>query len=136
MSEQTAADPEAADDGDGSAPIDRERSEGINLLALFVVLAKHKWLVGGVPLAVAIVASVYSLMLDYTYTATARILPPQSQSANAGIVAQLGGLATLAGGLGAFKDPADIYVAMLKSRTVADNLVQRFDLVKATRAAW
>jgi uncharacterized protein involved in exopolysaccharide biosynthesis len=43
-------------------------------------------------------------------------------------VAQFAGLAGLAGG-GAFKNPNEIYVAMLKSRTVADNLIQRFDLV-------
>lgn len=112
-----------------------ERSEEISLLTLLVVLAKHKRLVAGAPLAVAIIATLYSLTLAHTFTGTTRVLPPQSQSASAGIVAQLGGLATLAGGLGAFKDPADVYVAMLKSRTVADKLVQRFDLVRVRHAA-
>jgi uncharacterized protein involved in exopolysaccharide biosynthesis len=47
------------------------------------------------------------------------------------VLAQLGNLAALAGSAGAgLKNPNDLYVGMLKSRTVADNLIQRFDLNK------
>jgi uncharacterized protein involved in exopolysaccharide biosynthesis len=47
------------------------------------------------------------------------------------VLAQLGSLASLAGGaVSGVKNPNDLYVGMLKSRTVADNLIQRFDLNK------
>ena len=104
-------------------------SSDISLLDLLIVLAKHKWLVIGLPFVAGIAAIVYSLMLPPTYTAQTKILPPQGQSASAGIVAQLGGLAALAASAG-LKNPNDLYIGMLKSRTVADNLIQRFDLMK------
>ena len=68
------------------------------------------------------------------YTGKSTILPPQqSQSAISSLLGQFGAIA----GLGApdlgLKNPADLFVAMLKSRTVADHLVDRFDLRKVYR---
>src|SRR5213076_3323390 len=57
-------------------------------------------------------------------------LPPQQTQSTSAVLAQLGNLAGLAGGPAAagLKNPNDLYVGMLKSRAVADNLIQRFDL--------
>ena len=77
-------------------------------------------------------AAGYSFTLPKIYTADTKILPPQqSQSggAAAALLAQFGGIAGLAGG-GVAKSSNDVYIAMLKSRTVADNLVRRFGLMK------
>ena len=102
----------------------------ISLLDLSIVLAKHKLLILGLPFVVAVIAAGYSLMLPIIYTADTRILTPQqNQSGAAAMLAQLGGIAGLAGG-GVAKSPNEVYVAMLKSRTVADNLVRRFGLMK------
>lgn len=100
----------------------------ISLLDLLVALAKHKFLVIGLPLVAAVVAVVVSLLLPNVYTATAKILPPQpNQSTGAvALLAQMGG--SVASALTASK--SDIYVSMLKSRTVADNLIQRFRLMQ------
>jgi uncharacterized protein involved in exopolysaccharide biosynthesis len=46
------------------------------------------------------------------------------------LLGQLGGLAGLAGGSVGIKNPNDLYVGMLKSRTVADSIIVRFDLQK------
>ena len=105
-----------------------EDEEGVSLLDLAIVLAKHKKIVLGFPFAVAILAVVYALTLPSIYTATTKILPPQSQSSASAMLASLGGLASLAGGAAGIKSPNDLYVGMLKSRTVADNLIKRFDL--------
>lgn len=103
--------------------------EGISLLDLAIVVAKHKRLVLALPLVAAVLAIIASGLMTPIYTATTKILPPQqSQSTASALLAQLGGIAGLAGGTGGFKNPNDIYVGMLKSRTVADALVQRFDL--------
>lgn len=102
----------------------------ISLLDLLIVLANHKKLILGLPLVVAVLAAGFSLLMPNIYTATTRILPPQSQSSASALLAQqLGGLAGLAGAAG-IKNPSDLYVGMLRSRTVADNLIQRFDLNK------
>lgn len=107
-----------------------QSEDEISLLDLLIVLAKHKKLILGLPLAVAIVAVIYSLLLPPIYTATTKILPPQqSQSSAAAMLSQLGGaMGGLAGGISGIKNPNDLYVAMLKSRTLADNMIQRFDL--------
>ena len=102
----------------------------INLLDLLIVLAKHKKLVIGFPIIVAVITAGITLLLPNIYTATARILPPQqNQSAAAALLAQLGGTAAALGGsaLG-IKNPNDLYVGMLQSRTVADALVDKFRL--------
>jgi uncharacterized protein involved in exopolysaccharide biosynthesis len=46
------------------------------------------------------------------------------------LLGQLGGLAGLAGNSFGIKNPNDLYVGMLKSRTVADNIIARFELQK------
>ncbi|MCX7144329.1 MAG: Wzz/FepE/Etk N-terminal domain-containing protein [Proteobacteria bacterium] len=117
-----------------SQSIDSDDDE-ISLLDLLIVLAKHKMLIFGLPFAVALVAVGYSLTLPNIFTASTKILPPQGQSSGASaMLAQLGGLAGLASG--AIKSPNDLYVGMLKSRTVADNLIQRFDLMKLYEAKY
>jgi tyrosine-protein kinase Etk/Wzc len=89
-----------------------------------------------VPVVVAILAVIYSLTLPFTYTAAAKILPPQGQSVTSAMAAQLGGLASLAPRAVGMRDPNELYVAMLKSRTVADNLIQRFELNKSGNAKY
>ncbi len=106
-----------------------ENDDEINLIDLAIVLAKHKKLVLGLPFVVAILAVIYSLTLPNIFTATTKILPPQqSQSTAAAMLGQLGALSGVAGGALGIKNPNDLYVGMLKSRTVVDNLIQRFDL--------
>jgi uncharacterized protein involved in exopolysaccharide biosynthesis len=103
----------------------------ISLLDLLIVLAKHKKMIVGVTFSAALIAIVVSLLLPNIYTGTAKVLPPQqSQSTAAMLLGQLGGLAGLAGGSVGIKNPNDLYVGMLKSRTVADSIIVRFDLQK------
>jgi uncharacterized protein involved in exopolysaccharide biosynthesis len=107
----------------------------VSLLDLLIVLAKHKRIVFGVPFVVAIAAVIVSLLLPNIYTGTTRILPPQqSASAASAMLNQLGGvfggLGGVAGGALGVRNPSDLYVGMLKSRTVADNLISRFELRK------
>jgi len=104
----------------------------VSLLDLLIVLAKHKTLVLGLPAAAAVISAVVSLLLPNYYTGITKILPPQQTQSTSAVLAQLGNLAGLAGGPAAagLKNPNDLYVGMLKSRTVADNLIQRFDLNK------
>ncbi len=113
---------------DSAEPADDE----VSLLDLLIVLAKHKRLVLGLPAAAAVVSAAISLLLPNIYTGTTKVLPPQQTQSTSAVLAQLGSLAGLAGGAVAagLKNPNDLYVGMLKSRTVADNLIQRFDLNK------
>jgi len=102
----------------------------LNILDVLIVLAKHKRIVLGLPLAAVVVSIPIALLLPNVYTARTKILPPQQTQATSAVLAQLGSLAGLAGpgAASALKNPNDLYVGMLKSRTVADNLIGRFDL--------
>lgn len=111
-----------------------EDVDEISLLDLLIVLAERKHIILWMTLTFALVAIVISLVLPKRYTASVSLLPPQqSSSMGAAIASQLGNLGTTAtlaaGGLG-LKNPNDMYVAMLKSRTVEDAMVQHFDLMK------
>lgn len=101
----------------------------ISLLDFVIVLAKHKWLIFGIAFVTAVLAAIYSLTLPNIFTASTKILPPQqNQSAAAGLLAQVGGLAAIGGGALGLKSPNELYVGMLRSRRVADGIIQRLDL--------
>lgn len=99
-------------------------------LDLLIVVGRQKGLIAKVTLGAALLSLVVALLWPKTFTATTRILPPQQgQSTAAALLGQLGGgLAGLAGGALGVKNPADLYLAMLKSHTVADALIERFKL--------
>jgi uncharacterized protein involved in exopolysaccharide biosynthesis len=105
------------------------RNSEIGLIDLLVVLARRKKLIIGLPLAAAVLAAGISLALPDVYKANAKLLPPQqAQSAATAVLSQLGGLAGAAAGAAGIKNPNDLYVGMLKSRTVAEKLIAKFDL--------
>lgn len=91
--------------------------------------------------------SLVAILLPSLYTATVAIMPPQSSSSSAAMLAQLGNLGALAsmggGGLGV-KNPNDMQVALLKSRTTEYAMVERFQLqaeyhkryISSARARW
>jgi len=114
------------------APDNRQPDEDeINLLDLLIVLAKHKKRIIGLTIAAALLAIGYALSLPNIYTATTKILPPQqSQSSASAMLSQLGGLAGMAGSSLGIKNPSDLYIAMLKSRSLMEKLVKRLDLQK------
>lgn len=104
--------------------------ESIGILDALVVLARHKWLIVGFPLLAAAIAAAYTMLLmPNIYTASTKILPPQSQGGMSAALAQLGGFAGFAGGVSGIRNPNDLYIGMLRSRTVSDNIIQRFDLM-------
>jgi uncharacterized protein involved in exopolysaccharide biosynthesis len=101
------------------------------LLDLAIILAKRKSLILRVTGAAAALSLIVSLLLPSYYTATTKILPPQqSQSVASAMLGQLGPLIGAAAGkdLG-LRNPNDLYVAMLRSETVEDLLVEHFSLM-------
>lgn len=101
----------------------------ISLLDVALVLAENWRTLVLVPLAAGLIALGISFLIPPTYTAVTRILPPvQQQSTSAALAAQLGALAGLVGPAAGVKNPADQYVALLKSRSVHDAIIRRFKL--------
>ena len=103
----------------------------VGWLDVLIIAGKRKSVLLGLPLVAALVAAGIAFILPNWYTATSKILPPQQSQTNA--IAILGQLGALTGGASqalGIKNPSDIFVAMLKSRTISDNVVKRFDLRK------
>src|SRR2546422_2735865 len=120
---------------DAPAEENASADDEVSLLDLLIVLAKHKRIVLSVPFVVGIAAAIISLLLPNIYTGTTKILPPQqSASAASALLNQLGALGGLLGAAGGSalgaRNPNDLYVGMLRSRTVADSLISRFELGK------
>lgn len=101
----------------------------INLVDVLILLAKNKKRLVGLPLAAALISAAIVLILPNIYKANADLLPPQqSQSSTAALLSQLGGMSGMAAGVAGIKNPNDLYIGMLKSRTVADSMISRFNL--------
>ncbi len=114
-----------------ATPTSRE-IERIHFPDYLIILAKRKWFIFKVAGSAFVLSVVISLLLPKTYTANAKIMPPQqnqSMGAMAALGSQLGPLAALVGGGLGLRSPSDLYVAMLRSRTVADDLIDRFSLM-------
>ena len=87
--------------------------------------------------AYALLAStVIAFLIPTRYESTARLMPPDNQATSGlatAVAAMSGGASGLAGiasnALG-LKSTSDIFVGILESRTVRDQLVQQFDLKK------
>ncbi len=106
------------------------QEDEISLLDLLQVVADNLRLLLLGPLAVGLAALGVSFLLTPTFTAKTQFLPPQQQqSAAASMIASLGSLGGLAGAAAGLKNPADQYVAFLKSVSVQDALIERFKLV-------
>jgi tyrosine-protein kinase Etk/Wzc len=105
-----------------------ETEEEINLLELLRVLVRNLPLIARITGVVAVLSIILSLAMKNVYTAKATLLPPQKDSGGgaAALLASMGGgLAGLAGGLGG---SSDLYLGILKSRSVMDSVIKRLNL--------
>lgn len=110
--------------------INEAREDTTSLLDVLVVLADNVKTLIMVPLLAGLLALGITFIIPPTFTGVTRILPPSQQQSSiaAAVTAQLGALANVAGGALGIKNPADQYVALLKSRTVYDAMVEQFKL--------
>jgi uncharacterized protein involved in exopolysaccharide biosynthesis len=114
------------------------QSGDVSLIDWLFALKKRKKLVLGIPALFALCAALVVASMSDIYRASTKILPRENPQSNAAVMLnQLGSMAGPAGGLSiqipvdpSGKIPIDLYISMLKSRRVADNLIRRFDLQK------
>ncbi len=117
-----------------SDPHDQPDDE-ISLLDLLQVIVDNLRLLVLGPLTVGILALGISFLVKPTFTAETSFLPPQQQQGMAAsMLASLGALGGLAGAATGLKNPADQYVAFLKSNSIEDALIERFKLTERYEA--
>jgi tyrosine-protein kinase Etk/Wzc len=121
-----------------SPPLEAAGQTGIefDLLDLLLVMAERKFTIILATFIGLLLGMVLVLLMHPVFTAKALILSPQQGQSSAGLITQLGNLASLTG-LGssaAVRDPNDLYLGILQSNTLADALIQRLGLQAAYHA--
>jgi tyrosine-protein kinase Etk/Wzc len=108
--------------------------DNVSLLDVLIVIGSRKSFLASTTLAVACLSIIVCLIIPKRYTAATTLLPPQQGSSlSSALLSQmnnLGALGSLAGGGLGLKNPADMTIALLRSRSVEDAMIQRFNLMK------
>jgi len=105
----------------------------LDLLDVLLVFARRKWLILGWALAGLVIGIIALLRAPTLYMSQATIMPPQQEQSSAALLSQLGALtafSSVGSNLG-LKNPADLYVSILQTNLVEDNMVDRFHLMDA-----
>jgi uncharacterized protein involved in exopolysaccharide biosynthesis len=112
------------------------QEDEVNLVDYWRVIWKRRRLIGGLFVSAVLTALVVSLLMPKIYESTATLLPSLESKDGGGLGALLaasgtGGAAQSLGISlpGAPATPNDIFVAMLKSRIMADEVIKRFNLM-------
>ncbi len=106
----------------------------MSLLDLLIALARWKRLILVNTLLVALASVVLVLFIPKSYRAVASIFPPEDDAMSAASIGSLisaSGLVGRGSNLPVLATPSDVYAAILRSRTLREELIRRFDLLTA-----
>ncbi len=136
ISERTRVNSPVANDAIVETPLEAEASphSGIDGMELLLILSRRKKTILQATIAVAAITAIVMFLIPNTYTATATIVPPeQKQSTLGAMLGQIGSIAGLSDSDLGLKNPGDLFIGMLHSRTIQDRLIDKFDLRKVYR---
>jgi tyrosine-protein kinase Etk/Wzc len=113
----------------------------ISVFDIALILASRQRAILTTALIFAILTAILVLVVPPDYTSTALMMPPQKQNSSA-LLGDLGGLASLGGGaLGGgaagmlgLKKPGELYIGLLQSETIQDEIIRQFDLMQIYKA--
>lgn len=121
----------------GEKPLEGSRpaeGEG-DILNVLIVLLKRKTIILGITIGVGLLATIVSFLLPPIFRGETRIIPPQQgrQDMASQMLGQLGGAAGLLGATIAVKTPNEMYIEILKSRTILDRVIDKYKLMDSYR---
>jgi tyrosine-protein kinase Etk/Wzc len=109
----------------------------LSLLDLVVLVLARKRFIARFVAGTALLAIIVSLVWPVRYEAKVVLLPPEQNSSvgsallgQLGNMGALGSLASFASGTLGLKNPAEMYVSILSSRTVEDAMINHFGLMQ------
>lgn len=107
-----------------------EEENSIDLRDIVQTLRRGKWTIIRMAVGIFLIVTAYAFLLPFRYTSTATFIPPNLNSGSSMSSALAGQLSAFGAGdlLGGVKNSGDLYVGILRSRSVASQLVKRFDL--------
>ena len=106
-------------------------SDTYSLMPVLLPLVQAKWWVMGVPLVVSVLVLLHGIFSTPYFKASTRVLPPQynQNTISRGLIA-MGGESALGNSALNLKNPTDLFVGILRSRTILDGVIQNHDLLK------
>lgn len=119
-----------------TSPLLRYGSRGDDdtiLMDYWRILMRWRKLIGCIVVISFIGSLIISLLLPKIYASTTSLLPPQQEGTlQSGMAAAqfAGTLGVLGGGFLGMKSPADLWIGILKSETIRDAVIVRFNLVE------
>jgi len=117
--------------------MDQEKNEkvGNSFFEFLTITVKYRWFLFWFVLVITCGATLYALLTPKWYEATASVLPAEKTD----LLSSISGLSNLARGFSATRGLAaltgrntetDKYIAILKSATITDDVIKKFDLRK------
>jgi len=111
------------------APVPAEPDEqAIDLSAIWQRVRRRWRRIAAIAAAAAVLSVVTALLLPSWYRASASLLPPGDEDSAFGLSSLLKGIGVPGVKVPTQSQPADVFVAILKSRRVNEEIVRRFDL--------
>lgn len=106
------------------------KSREITLMQLFLILGESKWVILRSTALAVLLAAAYLFLAPKYYVSSTLVMPPQQQQSAAlsGALSQLGMIAGITGGMSGIKTPDELYLVLLKSRTLQDKIISKLDL--------
>ena len=112
------------------ADLETDDDDGVSLGEIAAALRERLALPTVGPLVAGVLAQGITYLIAPTLTAVTPFMPPQQAlSGAAAALAALGPLAGMAGGAGGTRNTGDRNVALMRSVTVSDHLIERFKLM-------
>jgi len=122
---------ETAEPYTNTSLVAEDEESRIDFFELFRTLYRGRRTILATSVAILAVATVIAFLLPFQYTSTVSFIPPSSSSGGSMAAALAGQLSALGGdAFGAGKSSGDQYVGILRSRSIASQLVKRFDLMR------
>ncbi|MGV0984782.1 MAG: GumC family protein [Limnohabitans sp.] len=105
--------------------------ENYSLMPILLPLVQAKIIVIGFPVVILFLVLMHGVFSTPYYTASTRILPPQynQNTIGRGLVT-MGGESALGNSALNLKNPTDLFVGILRSRTILDGVITDNDLIK------
>jgi tyrosine-protein kinase Etk/Wzc len=121
---------EAAESYTHVSPAGEVEEDSIDLVALMQTLVRGKRTIFAASLVALAIAASTAFLLPLRYTSTVSFIPPNLNNNNSIATALAGQLSALGatGLIGSGKTSGDLYAGVLASRSVVDELIERFDL--------
>jgi len=131
MSKQYEVSPEAN-------MVKESQESPFDLIELWLVLWRRKWVVIGVSLLLTVSIVLYSLTLPNIYKSSALLSPQKSQESGslASLAGQFGGLASMAGiNLGGASDDTALHIETIKSKDFIYRFIEKYNVKVPLMAA-